>query len=109
MNINNITMVGNLTDTPAAGNLSNGTAANMRVATHVEYTETSSGQKVKRSDFFDVEAYGKLAENCLAELKKGDRIVVSGSLRYDEWTDDAGNKRSKAKIRAGVVGKSLEF
>lgn len=109
MNINNVTVVGNLTNAPAAGALSNGTAANMRVATHVEYAEAGSGEKVKRSDFFDVEAYGKLADNCLAELKKGDRIVVSGSLRYDEWSDDAGNRRSKAKIRAGVIGKSLEF
>lgn len=109
MNVNTTVIVGNLVDDPAAGNLANGTAANMRIATHTEWTDKESNEKVKHADFFDVEAYGKLGENCLEELKKGDRIVVAGSLRYDEWPDDAGNKRSKVKIRAGVVGKSLEF
>lgn len=109
MNINNVTIVGNLTDPPTAGNMSKGTAANMRLATHFEHTDPGSREKTKHTDFFDIEAYGNLAENCLTELQKGDRIVVSGWIRYDVWTDDAGNKRSKAKIRAGVVGKSLEF
>lgn len=109
MNINSVTVVGNLTDTPSAGKLKKGTAANMRLATHSEHTDPGSGEKVKHVDFFDIETFGKLAENCLTELQKGDRIVVSGWIRYDAWTDDAGNKRSRAKIRAGVVGKSLEF
>ena len=68
------------------------------------------GDEVKeRTDYIDVECWGSQAENILSSLGRGDRAVVAGQIRYDQWSDEAGNPRSKVKIKASAVGASLEF
>ena len=106
--INHVTIVGNLTADPQAGNVRNGTAANMRVASDLRFTD-AEGKEAERVDYIDVDAYGKLGENCILDLKKGDRVIIAGPLRYDTWQDDDGGKHSKHRVKAKAVGKSLEF
>ena len=44
----------------------------------------------------DCEIWGKSAELIVDKLKKGDSILVTGSVRRQEWNDkEAGAKRSK--------------
>ena len=33
------------------------------------------------------------AENVEATLKRGDRAIVAGQIRYDQWNDDEGNPK----------------
>lgn len=54
--------------------------------------------------FFDVVTWRGLAENVAASIVTGQRITVTGSLRYEAWTNDEGEKRSKVKITADMVG-----
>ena len=60
-------------------------------------------------DFIEVECWGSLAEHVAESLEKGSRVVVTGSLCQNSWTDSEGNKRSTIRIRATAVGLSLEF
>ena len=50
------------------------------------------------ADFFNCTAFGKSAEFAEKYLKKGTKILVSGSLQLDSWTDQGGNKRSAVKV-----------
>jgi len=44
----------------------------------------------------DIEAWGKSAEVITDKCRKGDSIMVSGSIRRQEWNDkETGAKRSK--------------
>jgi single-strand DNA-binding protein len=109
MNINIVTIVGNLVDDPQSGNAESIAIANMRLAAHVEWQKEGEEEPTKHTDFVDVEVFGVMAENCLGSLHKGDRVIVVGPLRYDEWQADDGSKKSKLKVKAKAIGSSLEF
>lgn len=56
------------------------------------------------ADFFDVAAFGTLAENCAQYCGKGRQILVEGSLRHQSWDDkETGQKRSKVDILANRI------
>ena len=56
------------------------------------------------ADFFDVAAFGQLAEACATHLAKGRQVLVEGSLRQHTWTDAAsGERRSRVEVIANRV------
>lgn len=50
------------------------------------------------TSFYDVVAYGELAEEVYEELKKGDSIGLTGKLRMTVWEDKDGDKRTTPQI-----------
>lgn len=51
------------------------------------------------ADFFDLAAFGMIADTMAEHLTKGRRILVEGPLRHNTWTDpDSGEGRSKVEI-----------
>jgi len=50
------------------------------------------------ADFFDVVAYGKLAETLEKYTSKGSRILVCGNLRQDRFDTKDGKKASRVVI-----------
>jgi single-strand DNA-binding protein len=56
------------------------------------------------ADFFDVVAFGQLAEACATHLSKGRQVLVEGALRQQSWTDaDSGDRRSRVEVIANRV------
>ena len=47
----------------------------------------------RKADFFNVVAYGKLAEFCSKYYKKGQQVLVEGRIQNRSWEDQTGNKR----------------
>jgi single-strand DNA-binding protein len=58
------------------------------VATDASYTG-SDGTRIKKTVWFRISAWGKLAETCSQYLKKGSKVLVEGRLT----ADDKGNPR----------------
>jgi single-strand DNA-binding protein len=59
----------------------------------------SSSNRDEPPDWFDVEAWGKTAEIAANYVKKGSLVGVSGSLKFDRWTDrTSGDERQKSVI-----------
>lgn len=110
MYCNSIAVVGNLTSDPFPGP-EGVNVVNFCVAVNkFKRPEEGKDDNVQaRTEFLDVECWGSQAENILHSLKKGNRVIVVGELKRDQWTDNDGSPRSKTKIKAGVVGSSLEF
>lgn len=111
MYVNNVCVVGNLTSPPRVGEADGTKVANFRVAVN---RWRKPGQEVdenvtERTEFIDVECWGTQAANVEATLDRGDRAIVAGQLRFDEWTDEAGNTRNRIRIKAFAVGPSLEY
>jgi single-strand DNA-binding protein len=111
MTVNNVVVVGNLTADPRTGEADGVKVANFRMAVNRwRKPGQDSDEDIKeRTEFIDVECWGSQAANVEATLRRGDRAIVAGQLRYDQWTDDAGNIKSRIKIKAFAVGPSLEF
>jgi len=61
------------------------------------------------TSFFDVVAFGSLAENVAESCPKGCRVVVTGRLEQRSWDTDNGERRSKVEIVADEIGPSLRW
>ena len=90
--------------------LPNGTAvAAFSVAVNEQFTN-SNGERVKRSLWYRVSVFGKLAEVCNQFVKKGMLVFVSGQLTADEttggpriWTKKDGTAASSFELKAQEV------
>jgi single-strand DNA-binding protein len=59
----------------------------------------------KEVGFFDVEAWGKLAEHSRSLGRKGRGVRVVGRLKQDRWTGQDGKNHS----RISIVAEHIEF
>lgn len=62
--------------------------------------KTSDGERREETQWFNVVAWGSLAEICNQYLKKGRQVYIEGRLQTRRWEDDDGNKRSTTEIVA---------
>ncbi len=67
--------------------------------------KNKDNQGVEEVSFFDIEAYGKLAEYCNKKATKGRGVRVVGRLKQDKWTGEDGKMQSKIF----VVAEHIEF
>lgn len=65
-----------------------------------EWSDTSSS-------FVSVTCFRKVAENAGRSLRRGDPVVLKGTLRVREWTDRAGTKRPAVEVSADFLGHDL--
>lgn len=99
---NQILLIGNLTRDPDMRFLTSGAQlASFGLAVSRRYT--SSGEQKEEVLFIDITAFGRLAEIASEYLAKGSPVLVSGRLRYEHWTTDDGQKRSKHSVTADII------
>jgi len=61
---------------------------------------TAEGEKREATDWFRVEAWGRLGEICAEYLRKGRLVYIEGRLRTDRWEDAQGKTRSRTVVVA---------
>lgn len=64
------------------------------------YTKNSNGDFSEEVSYFDVEAYGKMAEICEKNSIKGRGVRVVGRLKQNRWKDNDGKSNSKIIVVA---------
>jgi len=98
--VNRVILIGRLGADPEVRYTQDGTMiTNLRIATN-EYRKDKSGERVDRTEWHRVVAFGKLAEICGSYLSKGRLVYIEGSLRTRQWEDKEGNKRATTEILA---------
>lgn len=108
-NINKVYLLGNLTRDPELKYTNEGMAiAEMGIAVNKRWRD-ANGEENNIVDYFNITAWNNLAENCGANLKKGDRIIASGHLNLRTWENKDGKKYNIVSITADLVAISLEF
>ena len=101
--LNKMMAIGNLGTDPDMRYTSNGhPVTSFRIATNRTYT-TADGERRGETEWFTVEAWRQLAEQCNQYLTKGRRIYVEGRLKSDSWTGSDGQVRFSNKIVADRV------
>ncbi|GAB3348664.1 single-stranded DNA-binding protein [Modestobacter lapidis] len=107
MNDTDITIVGNVVDTPRRNRLSNGSVTNFRMASTARRFDPEAKDFVDSSTFWiDVACWGELGGNVSRSVSKGDPVIVRGFISTDSWETEAG-RRSASKVRAVAVGLNL--
>jgi single-strand DNA-binding protein len=100
---NRVVLMGNLTRDPEVKQVSAGNSLALFGLAMNETYRNPAGERVEKTCFVDVVAWGRQAEACEAFLKKGQAVLVEGRLQLDEWEGDKGEKRSKLKVKADAV------
>lgn len=104
----NITILrGNLARDPELRVVNTGgkqtSVVNFTIAVSREYTK-ANGDRDKVASFINCEAWDTGAEIIGSSFKKGDLVLVEGSLRNDSWEKD-GVKHSSLKVRVNNFSK----
>lgn len=102
---NNVSVVGNITRDPELRFTQGAMAvANFGIAWNKRKKDGED-----EVSFFNVTAFGSLAENAAESLVKGTRVVITGTLQQRSWEDKEGNNRSTVEIVADDVAPSLRW
>lgn len=104
MNVNKAIIVGNITRDPELKSLPSGQqVASFSVATN-EVFKGSDGQKQERTEFHNIVAWGKTAENIAQYMRKGSQIYIEGKIQTRSWEKDG-----EKKYRTEIVALNVQF
>ena len=102
MSINRVTLFGRLTRDPEIKYTATSVAVcNFSVACSENWMD-KQGVKQERTEFINIEAWGKLGEICNQYLAKGRQAIVEGKIKTD-MTEKDGQKRYFTKVNATNV------
>ncbi len=72
------------------------------VATNRNWS-TPDGERKTETEWFNVIAWGSLAETCNQYLKKGLQVYIEGRLQTRQWEDTEGVKHKSVEIVANEM------
>lgn len=100
--LNKVFIVGRLTKDPVVRYTPQGTpVSEFSIAYNRRYR--SGDEWREESHFFDIKAWGKLADRVVSQISKGYLVIVEGSLIQERWTSKEGTQQSKIRILADSV------
>src|SRR5882672_5665996 len=101
MDLNRVTLIGNLTgdpqSTPPASRKGHAVVS-FTLATNYRWDD--AGTSKESVEFHDVVAYGKLGEIISHYVKQGSKVYIEGRLRTGTWEDSSGKSRTTTEIVA---------
>ena len=101
--VNKVILVGNLGRDAEVRYTPGGAAvAKFSIAT-TEVWNDKAGQRQERTEWHNIDLWGKQAESLSEYLVKGKQVYVEGRLQTDEYTDKEGQKKKSTKVRCERV------
>ncbi len=64
---------------------------------------SAEGERREETEWFNVVAWGNLAEICKAHLTKNQQVYVEGRLQTRGWEDDTGKKHFRTELVANEM------
>ncbi len=64
---------------------------------------TADGERHTETEWFNVVAWGNLAEICKQYLSKGQQVYIEGRLQSRQWEDSEGKKHTSTEIVANEM------
>jgi len=101
---NRVILVGNLTRDPELRYIPSGTAV-AEIGLAVNDRVKRNDQWVDETTFVDVTLWARTAEVASEYLSKGSPVLIEGRLKFDQWENNEGQKRSKLR----VVGERMQM
>ena len=96
--LNKVMIIGRLGQDPEMRYTPSGRPlTNFQLAANRSWT-TADGEKKTETEWFNIVAWGKLAEICNQYLKKGQQVYIEGRLHTRRWQDDEGANHSSVEV-----------
>lgn len=108
MNNDTVTIRGNVGNDPVTNTTPGGaTVVNFRVGSSTGYWDRRTDNWVETgTNWYAVSAFRQLAEHTKASVRRGDAVIVTGTLKLREWESN-GRKGLSADLVADAVGHDL--
>ncbi len=101
--LNKVMIIGNLGRDPDLRYTASGKPyTTFSVATSRSWV-TSAGDRRESTEWFNVIAWGNLAEICHRFLRKASRVYVEGYLQTRNWEDDDGHRHYRTELVANEM------
>ena len=101
--LNKVTVIGNVGNEPEMRFTPNGKpVTSFSVATNWAYN-TPEGERKQETEWFNIVAWNRLAEQCNQFLGKGRLVYVEGRLRTRNWEGQDGQQHSRPEVIANRV------
>lgn len=101
--LNKVMVIGNLGRDPEMRYMPSGRpVTSFSVATSRSWTN-ADGERREETEWFNVVAWGNLAEICKQHLHKGQQVYVEGRLQTRSWEDSEGRKRFRTELVANEM------
>jgi single-strand DNA-binding protein len=103
-NLNKVMLIGRLTRDPEVRTFATGgKVAAFGFAVNSRRKNATTGQWEDEPVFIDMEAFNRSTGRQMADLveqyfRKGQQFFIEGRLRFDQWTSQDNQKRSKLKV-----------
>jgi single-strand DNA-binding protein len=97
-----IDLLGYVGGDPEPVSPTSGVGARFSLAVNRVWTDSAGEQKTE-TDWFQIVAWGKLAENVIAYLSKGRQVFVTGRPQIRQWLDKEGGRRETIQVVANQV------
>ena len=98
--MNKVFLTANLTRQPELKLTPSGVkVCNFGLASNERWTDTETGELRESVTFVECHAWNRTAEGIFEYFKKGDPILIEGSLRFESWETDEGQNRSRLTVR----------
>lgn len=101
--LNKVMIIGNVGRDPEMRYTPSGRpVTNFSVATSRTWT-SAEGERNEETEWFNIVAWGNLAEICKTHLTKGQQVYVEGRLQTRGWEDDTGKKHFRTELVANEM------
>lgn len=101
--LNKVMVIGNVGRDPEMRYIPSGKpVTSFSVATSRSWTN-SDGERREETEWFNVVAWGNLAEICKQRLRRGHQVYVEGRLQTRSWEDPEGRKRFRTELVANEM------
>jgi single-strand DNA-binding protein len=101
--VNKVILVGNLGRDAELRYTPGGAAVSKFSLATTEVWNDKQGQRQERTEWHNIDLWGKQAESLNEYLRKGKQVYIEGRLQTDEYTDKEGAKRKSTKVRCDRV------
>src|SRR6266480_5730609 len=98
--LNKIMLIGNLGKDPEMNYTPSGVAVTKFSLAVNRITKSSTGEREKETEWFNIVAWRQLAETCNTYLHKGSKVYIEGRLQQRKYTDRNGIERTAIDVIA---------
>ena len=103
MSINTVTISGNLTRDAELKSTGSSDVLSFSVAVNERRKNKATDEWEDYPNYIDCTVFGARAPKLAERLTKGTKICVQGKLRWSQWEDRDGGKRSRVTVIADEV------
>ena len=98
MNLNKVTLIGNITKDIELKSLPSGMKVSSCGLATYRTSKDKEGNKQEQAEFHSIIAFGKQAETISQYCGKGDQLYIEGRLQTRSWDKEDGTKAYKTEI-----------